>query len=244
MLVYTYFKAITLPGPAFRCYLQSPHMPGRSSKGKSMSITPTQTDDYFTRRTSAAAPIEQLSFIAGLDQHKFRLQSRQTMIALSHVIEEHAAAGGPDMVLIAAFQRLSLFAVEAPRYRLLAPHFAEVYILGVPDAAPADLPKVTAVPLDRAWPLVQEWSVIASGPSLSVGLFARDLEGFRLGTRSRSFEGLFTTEAAVVDAAAARLRAALGLPPRSFERDHQATFRNHELVKRDLAARLQSRGRP
>jgi DICT domain-containing protein len=209
-----------------------------------MMMTPILTDDYFTSRSGAAEPIERLSFIAGLDQHKFRLQSRQTMIALSHVIEDHAAAGGPDTVLIAAFQRLSLFVAEAPRYRLLAPHFAEVYILGVPDAPPADLPNVTTVPLEGAWPLVQEWSVIASGPSLSVGLFARDLEGFRLSTRSRSFEGLFTTEVAVIDAAVARLRATLALPARSFERDRQATFRNQMLVKRELAARLQSRGRP
>jgi DICT domain-containing protein len=99
------------------------------------------------------------------------------------------------------------------------------------------------VPLDGGWPLAQEWSVIASGPSISVGLFARDLEGFRLETRSRSFEGLFTTEVTVVDAAVAHLLDALALPARSFERDRQATFRNQMLVKRALAARLQSRSK-
>ncbi len=209
-----------------------------------MSIIPTTTDDYFAKRSAAAVPIERLSFVDDLDKNKFRLQSRQTMIALSHVIEEHAATGGPGTVLIAAFQRLSLFAVEARRYRMLAPQFAQVYIIGVPDAPLADRSHVTTVPLDSTWPLAQEWSVIASGPSISVGLFARDLEGFRLETRSRSFEGLFTTEIAVIDVAVARLHSALALPSRSFERDRQATFRNQMLVKRALATRLQSRSKP
>ncbi|MEO7913636.1 MAG: DICT sensory domain-containing protein [Roseiflexaceae bacterium] len=206
-----------------------------------MSIIPTIPDTYFAKSSAAIVPIERLSFVDSLDKNKFRLQSRQTMIALSHVIEEHAATGGPDTVLIAAFQRLSLFAVEASRYRLLAPQFAQVYVIGVPDVPFVDMPNVTAVPLDSAWPLVQEWSVIASGPRISVALFARDLEGFRHETRSRSFEGLFTTEVAVVDAAVARLRDALALPARSFERDRQATFRNQMLIKQALATRLQSR---
>lgn len=188
--------------------------------------------------STARLPLERLSFVDDLDRNKFRLHSRRTMVALSHVIEEHAAAGGPETVLIAAFQRLSLFAKEAPRYRRLAPQLSHVYVLGVPDLPVEQQPNVTFVPLDCDWPLVQEWSVIASGPRLSVGLFARDVEGFRPEIRSRSFEGWFSTDVAVVDAAVARLRGALALPPSSFVRDSRATFRNTLAVKRALAERL------
>jgi DICT domain-containing protein len=206
-------------------------------------MTHPQPSLQVARRSASVIPIERLSFVNSLDQKKFRLHSRQTMIALSHTIEEHGAASGPDTVLIAAFQRVSLFMSEAPRYGLLAPQFAQVYVIGVPDVPLAEVPNVTIVSLDTAWPLVQEWSVIASGPRMSVGLFARDIEGFRLETRSRSFEGLFTTEAAVVDTAVASLHDALGVPSRAFERDHQVAFRNQMLVQRALAARLLS-GRP
>ena len=188
--------------------------------------------------STARLPLERLSFVDALDRNKFRLHSRRTMVALSHVIEEHAAAGGPETILIAAFQRLSLFAKEAPRYRIFAPQFSQVYVLGVPDVPAVEEPNLTFVPLDSVWPLVQEWSVIASGPRVSVGLFARDVEGFRPQIRSRSFEGYFSTDVAIVDAAVARLRGALVLPPSSFERDSRATFQNALAVKRALAERL------
>jgi DICT domain-containing protein len=189
-------------------------------------------------RVEAAAPIDRLSLVDGLDRKRFRLHSRRTMVALSHVIEDQAAAAGGPTVLVAAFQRLSLYAVEAARYRPLAPRFARVYVLGVPDMAVPELPNVQIVPLEPNWPLVQEWSVLASGPRVAVGLLARDVEGFRIDHRSRSFEGLFTTDAALVDAAVASLCAALGLPAPAFERDHQATFQSTKLVQRELAARV------
>lgn len=190
------------------------------------------------RRGQPPTPIERLSLVDGLDSKRFRLHSRRTMIALSHVIEEQAVAGGAQTVLIAAFQRLSLYAVEAPRYRMIAPHFAQIYVFGVPDVEVPDVPNVRIVPLEPSWPLVQEWSVIASGPRVAVGLLARDVEGFDPGRRSRSFEGQFTTDAALLDAAVASLCAALTLPAPAFERDHQATFQNTKLVQRELAARL------
>ncbi|HMO58153.1 MAG TPA: DICT sensory domain-containing protein [Roseiflexaceae bacterium] len=167
-----------------------------------------------------------------------RLHSRRTMITLSHVIEEQAALGGTATVLIATFQRLSLYAVEAARYRRFALQFAQVYVLGVADAPVPDVPNVTVVPLERNWPLVQEWSVIASGPQVAVGLLALDAVGFRPEQRSRSFEGLFTTDPALIDAAVARFYAALTLPQPAFERDNRATSRNTEAVRRALAARI------
>jgi DICT domain-containing protein len=203
-----------------------------------MPTTSETQGEYFGKRSNAVVPLEKLSFVESMDTKKFRLHSRRTMIALSHVIEEHAADGGPETVLIAAFQRLSLFAVEAERYRRIASQFAQVYVLGVPDVSIPEVPNVVVVPLESAWPLVQEWSVIASGPRVAVGLFARDTEGFRMETRSRSFEGLFTTETVLIDATIARLHAALSLPPVRFERDTHATFQNTLLVQRALAARL------
>ena len=49
-----------------------------------------------------------LGLTAGLAPAQLRLHSRRTMIALSHAIEEQAAASGPETVLIVTFQRLSL----------------------------------------------------------------------------------------------------------------------------------------
>jgi len=195
-------------------------------------------NDSYGSQSGQAAPIDRFSFVDGIDRKLFRLRSRRTMIELSHVIEEQATVGGAETVLIAAFQRLSLYAVEAERYRQFAPQFAQMYVLGVPDVVVPEAPNITIMLLDRDWPLVQEWSVIACGPQVAVGLLAVDAEGFRPDKRSRSFEGLFTTDSALIDAAVARFHTALDLPWRATQRDHRATSRNTETVRRALAARI------
>lgn len=201
-------------------------------------MAPEMNHNPIDRISHRVQSLETFSFVAQLETTTFRLRSRQIMIALSHIIEEQAAAAGPGTVLIAAFQRLSLFAVEADRYCRLAPHCAHVYVLGVADISTTEIPHVTVVPLDDTWPLVQEWSVIASGPRVALGLFARDAEGFRLDRRSRSFAGVFTTETTLVDAAMARFHTTLGLSVPVFERDHRATYQHAVLAKRALAAHV------
>ena len=182
--------------------------------------------------------ISALSFTNDLPAEKLRLHSRKTMVALSHLIEEHAAAAGPQTLLIAAFQRLTLFQAELPRYQDFAARLAAVYVIGVPDTAPPDLPGVAVMPIEAGWPLAQEWVVIASGPACCVGLFARDAEGFRPDRRSKAFHGLWTTTPELVDARVHALHDALGLPRPSFERDTRATLRNTQAIQRALTARL------
>ena len=179
-----------------------------------------------------------LSFTSDLPTEKLRLHSRKTMVALSHLIEEHAASAGPQTLLIAAFQRLTLFQAELPRYKSFAAHLANIYVIGVSDTAPPDLPNVAVLPIKADWPLVQEWAVIASGPACCVGLFARDAEGFRLDRRSKAFHGLWTTAPELLDARVNALHDALGLPRPSFERDTLATLRNTQAIQRALTARL------
>jgi DICT domain-containing protein len=189
--------------------------------------------------SNAGSPvISALSFTNHLPAEKLRLHSRKTMVALSHLIEEHAAAAGPQTLLIAAFQRLTLFQAELSRYQGFAAQLASVYVIGVPDTAPPAPPNLAVTPIEASWPLAQEWVVIASGPACCVGLFARDAEGFRPDQRSKAFHGLWTTAPELVDMRVSALHDALGLPRRSFERDIRATLRNTQAIQRALAARL------
>jgi DICT domain-containing protein len=191
-----------------------------------------------TASNAGRPEIGALSFTNDLPAAKLRLHSRKTMVALSHLIEEHAAAAGPRTLLIAAFQRLTLFQAELTRYRDFAARLAAVSVLGLPDTTPPELPNVAVIPIEAGWPLVQEWVVIASGPTCCVGLFARDAEGFRPDRRSKAFHGLWTTEPELVDSRVNALHDALGLPRPRFERDTRATLRNTQAIQRALAARL------
>jgi DICT domain-containing protein len=178
------------------------------------------------------------SFTDDLPAAKLRLHSRKTMVALSHLIEKHAAAAEPQTLLIAAFQRFSLFQAELARYRDFATRLATISVIGVPDTAPPELPNLAAIPIEASWPLAQEWVVIASGPTCCVGLFARDAEGFRLDRRSKAFHGLWTTEPALVDSRVNAFYDALGLPRPRFERDTRAMLRSAQAIQRALAAQL------
>jgi DICT domain-containing protein len=165
---------------------------------------------------------------------QLRLHSRTTMIALSHAIEEQAAESGPETVLIATFQRLSLLRPEAARYARLAPRLAQVVALGVPDALLDPIPGVTVLPLDPSWPLAQEWAVIASGPRCCAALLSRDVEGFRLDRRSRRFAGRWTTEPAEVDKALQRFYGAIGQPAPAVQREALASLQTAAAIRRAI----------
>jgi DICT domain-containing protein len=176
-----------------------------------------------------------LSLTAQLDVSRLRLHSRTIMIALSHLIEEHAAAAGADTILIATFQRFSLLRAEAERYQSLAPRLGQVYALGVADTSPPTIPNTTIVPLEVTWPLVQEWVVIVSGPTICMALFAQDAEGFRLHKRSREYHGYWTSNPLVVDAAVDVFFNAVGLPRPVFARDPRTTFQSARTLQAQLS---------
>ncbi len=166
-----------------------------------------------------------------------RLHSRRTMIALSYIIEEHAAEAGRETVLIASFQRLSLYAHQLERYRRIASRCATVYVLAWPDVLVPAIPGVVIIPLDASWPMVQEWDVIAYGPQISAGLFAQDRVGFSPEQCSSSFEGLFTDDSIQIERAVGQLAAALGLPTRTVTPDRAAIRSATASIRRTLVSR-------
>lgn len=178
-----------------------------------------------------------LSLTADLSPAQLRLHSRRMMIALSHAIEEQAAASGPATVLIATFQRLSLLRPETARYTRLAQRVGRVLAFGVPDIPLDPIPGVDVLPIEGGWPLVQEWCVIASGPTCCAALLSRDAEGFRLDRRSRQFAGRWTTTPAEVDGLIQRVYGALGQTPPSVQHDNRASLQSAEAIRKAIHRR-------
>ncbi len=178
-----------------------------------------------------------LSLTSDLTPAQLRLHSRRMMITLSHAIEEQAAASGPGTVLIATFQRFSLLSREAGRYAQLAPRLARALAFGVPDAPLDPIPGVEALPLDPGWPLVQEWCVIASGPTCCVALLSRDSDGFQLERRSRQFAGRWTTDPTEVDQLVERVYRAFRQTPPSIKRDQRASLQSASAIRAALSRR-------
>jgi DICT domain-containing protein len=166
------------------------------------------------------------------------LRSRRMMTIISHAIEEQAAASGPDTLLIATFQRLSLFLPELPRYTQLAQKLRRIVIVGVADVLPPEIPGVTILPIEASWPLVQEWVVLARGPGLACGLLATDSEGFQLERRSLQFNGLWTTNSDEVDAAIVGFLTMMGLPAHQVRSESHALLRNTASLQHEISTRL------
>lgn len=179
-----------------------------------------------------------LSLVQVTSATPFRLQSRKTMLALSYLIEDHSARHGKHTLLLATFQRLSLFLPQIERYRAIASQVQHGYVFGVPDVEIPPIENITMVPLEPEWPLVQEWAVIALGPTICAGLFAQDVEGFNPLRRSRLFKGTFTTDPFVIDGVVEPLLQILGITSARSRRNHRAMIESARLLRHDLAERL------
>lgn len=186
---------------------------------------------------TASPALQGLSLSAAIPADQLRLHSRSMMLAISYAIEDLAGVSGPQTVLVATFQRLSLFRPQIERYARLAPQIARVFVIGVPDVAPPPIPNLTVLPIESGWPLTQEWAVIASGPGCCAALITRDAEGFRPDQRSRRFAGRWSADRREVAAALARFYAALGQAPSGAPPDERASLRSSAAIRTALTRR-------
>lgn len=185
----------------------------------------------------SAAGLARLSLVDATNRPGLSLHSRSLMIALSHLIEDHAAVAG-GTTLVATFQDFSRYRRQAARYRALAPRLAGVYVIGVPDVEPEEMPGVTMLPIEANWPLAQEWAVLASGPNFCAGLLARDEQSYTPGRSSYQFYGRWTTDIEAVDSRLTAFFQTIGEPAPRTRHNTRAIFENSRLLLKELNQRL------
>lgn len=181
--------------------------------------------------------LSHFSFVRTVRRQPMALHSRSTMLALSHVIED-AAGANPETRLIATFQRFSLYRPQAERYRRLAARCPQIFVLGIPDVIPDEIPGISLIALESNWPLIHEWVVIAWGPTCTAALIARDIEQNMPHRHSKRFQGLWTTKIDQVDDAVAAFYKALRHPLPAITRDVSTTYRTNVAIQKSLRERL------
>ncbi len=148
-------------------------------------------------RHSRAAPGGETSIYAGLRRRRADLAPyllpKQTLVRMSHAIEDECAARAERPVLIATFQRERFYRQAEGRYRDLT-RTAEIALVLAdfserrdPVGAPVEVPIPSAEPLGR------EWTLVCDAPGYSACLSAWE----RLGQDSvpdgdRLFETIWT----------------------------------------------------
>lgn len=188
-----------------------------------------------------ASKLAEFSFVRPFKDQRMALHSRGTMLALSYVIEQ-AASDNPDTRLIATFQRLALYQLQAERYECLARRCPQIFVLGFPDVRLTMPAGVTFVPLEATWPLIHEWVVIAWGPTCTAALLAYDVEHRAPERRSSRFRGLWTTRSDQIDAIVTAFYAVLQQPVPVINRDTRATYSTNLSIQKALQARLRAMG--
>ncbi len=124
---------------------------------------------------------------------------KASLTALSHAMEDQVLGSGDEPLVIANFQKERYYRQETRRYRQLAQHTSQVYVLAAPetDFAQVSEPYET-IPFDPSDPLAQEWHLVILGSHYAACLVCRERPSDApLMDQARRFEGIWTFERAI-----------------------------------------------
>lgn len=161
----------------------------------------------------------EVSIFAGVRRRRPDLQPyllpKQTLIGLSHAIEDECASRAERPVLFGSFQRVRFWRHSQPRWRELArtAHSAVVFADFPEPRVPDDRLEPVELPIDRSDPFGREWSIVCDAPAYSAFLAAWERPGQdNVPDAERRFETIWSVEPALVREAA---RISAGLVERS-----------------------------
>jgi DICT domain-containing protein len=161
-------------------------------------------------------PISLLAeLLQALPQLRAQIYFKSSMTALSHAMEDLVLAGSDEPLVIASFQRERFYRQEAHRYRRIASHSSQVYVLAAAETEFKNGSEchetVAFAPEDG---LSKEWHLVVLGQQYSTCLICQekivpienqDERGPLVMDQSRRFEGIWTFDREVSCKAAALL---------------------------------------
>ncbi len=180
--------------------------------------------------TVSLASLSLYPLVARQNPRDLSTTSVQTLLAISHSLEDVVMRHRLALTFYAGFQRVSSFLPQVDRFARLAALCQEVLVFAVPDAPFPALPGVTLVPLDDDAPLAREWFIVVDHERFGAALLTRQLgEGTARVTRKtiafgrgRLYEGVLSFEDQLVGAARQALDVALGRNYQPVQRSREA----------------------
>jgi DICT domain-containing protein len=150
--------------------------------GKLLPLFPPRAEAFL--KTASAADLQRVNF-----RYIFTVQG---MVEISHLIEDFVIANPGTADMHVSFQAFSRFADQAERYARLAESVQGLWLYGIPDVPPPQLPRTTIVDTSNT-PLERYWFVIAYGPGVHMTLLAEEVTSpDRLPEEPRMYEGFYT----------------------------------------------------
>ncbi len=137
--------------------------------------------------------------VGRVQQRSLTLHQRRTMNIISHVIEDTTLIDHVPTRIYAGFQRMSKFIPQVKRYNGIAQHAQRVYVFGVPDVPPPDLPNITYVYLEEDAALANEWFLISRGNDYASALVTQEKTRFSDPDHLRRFQGIWTFDIDIIN---------------------------------------------
>jgi DICT domain-containing protein/signal transduction histidine kinase len=142
---------------------------------------------------------------------KIQVYFKSSLTALSHAMEDQVLAdANAQSLVIASFQQARFYRQEAHRYRSIAQHTDQVYILSAPETEFSNSSEYyETIAFDPKDPLASEWHLVVIGKNYSYCLICQERETTPEVAEeldaTRSFEGIWTFDRTISCQAAALL---------------------------------------
>ncbi|MCQ3931663.1 MAG: hypothetical protein DPW16_14495 [Chloroflexi bacterium] len=171
-------------------------------------------------------------------------EHRHSLISISREIENCVMEIRTPVRVFAGFQKLSFFLPQLKRYREIAQKAESVWVFGVPDITPPDIPGIEYALLPHDHLLTQEWFLVVESAEYFSALVAKDLSGLELPQTERMFRGIWTFDPDLVNQVQRRLSHLVGLTPLDYdfdERDYGSQMHHVSRIANDLIQTLEKR---
>jgi DICT domain-containing protein len=148
-------------------------------------------------------PIQQVDIAPGFSVYQLveRVQgekvsavmyNRGTMNLISYEIENVTRIDRAPNRVFSGFQRFSRFMPQVERYRDLAANAESVYVFGIQDITPPEIPNVVYIPLEEGSQLAKEWFLISYSDKFASVLATEELSEIDDPDATRQFRGVWS----------------------------------------------------
>jgi DICT domain-containing protein len=137
--------------------------------------------------------------IATQYQHLRRVNTVSMMNVISHQIEDQIIQHQLAVDFFAGFQKFSNFPDQMRRYSRLGSLCRRVYVFGVADCQPPNVPGVEFVEIAPTSALAREWFLLVDTPDFWSTLVAQEIDGKDPLSGGRRYDGLWSFDEHVVD---------------------------------------------
>lgn len=159
-----------------------------------------------------------------------------TMLRISHEIENAVLIDNIRARIFSGFQRISAFLPQVERYQKLAQKAENVYVFAYMDTTPPPLLNVRYIPLEKDHQLIKEWFLVADAPNYFTALVTEEVTSAS-DMRGRNFRGIWSFDEEMVTILQSWLSDLVGVQPLDFSATRR-NYQNQANIVGNIATRL------